>query len=30
VIMSAGEVGDRASVFFAAPDEIGAFIKRQN
>ena len=30
VIMSAGEVGDRASVFFAAPDEIGAFIKHQN
>jgi cytochrome c len=30
IIMSAGEVGDRASVFFAAPDEISAFIKHQN
>jgi cytochrome c len=30
VIMSAGEVGDRASVFFAAPDEISAFIKHQS
>lgn len=29
VIMPAGMMGDRASVFFAAPDEISAFIKHQ-
>jgi cytochrome c len=29
VIMPAGMMGDRASVFFAAPEEIGAFIKHQ-
>lgn len=29
VIMPAGMQGDRASVFFAAPEEIGAFIKHQ-
>ena len=29
VIMRAGMMGDRASVFFAAPDEISAFIKHR-
>ena len=29
VIMPAGMMGDRASVFFTAPEEIGAFIKHQ-
>jgi cytochrome c len=29
VIMPAGMMGDRASVFFAAPEEIGTFIKHQ-
>jgi cytochrome c len=29
VIMPAGMMGDRASVFFASPDEISAFIKHQ-
>jgi cytochrome c len=29
VILPAGMMGDRASVFFAAPEEISAFIKRQ-
>ena len=29
VILRAGMVGDRASVFFAAPDEISTFIKHQ-
>jgi len=29
VIMPAGMMGDRASVFFAAPDEISGFIKHQ-
>ena len=29
VIMPAGMMGDRASVFFAAPDEISTFIKHQ-
>ena len=29
VIMRAGMMGDRASVFFAAPEEIGTFIKHQ-
>jgi cytochrome c len=28
-IMGAGMVGDRSSVIFAAPEEIGEFIKRQ-
>lgn len=27
VILPAGHLGDRSWVFFAAPDEIGAFIK---
>jgi hypothetical protein len=30
VMMPAGQVGDRAWVFFAAPGEISAFIKRQS
>ena len=29
VIMRAGMMGDRASVFFAAPEEMSAFIKHQ-
>jgi len=29
VLMGAGMGGDRASVFFAAPEEISAFIKHQ-
>jgi cytochrome c len=29
VILPSGMMGDRASVFFAAPEEIGSFIKRQ-
>src|SRR5258706_3416825 len=29
VILPTGTIGDRALVFFASPDEIGAFIKRQ-
>jgi hypothetical protein len=30
VMMPAGQVGDRAWVFFAAPEEISAFIKHQS
>ena len=30
VILSAGTIGDRAWVFFAAPQEIGTFIKHQS
>ena len=30
VMMPAGQVGDRAWVFFAAPGEISAFIKHQS
>jgi hypothetical protein len=30
VIIPAGQVGDRAWVFFASPDEISAFIKHQS
>ena len=30
VMMPAGQVGDRVWVFFAAPDEISAFIKHQS
>jgi cytochrome c len=29
VILPAGMMGDRASVFFATPDEISTFIKQQ-
>jgi hypothetical protein len=30
IILPAGSMGDRASVFFASPQEIGAFIERQD